>query len=1103
MRKLYLTLALLSMSVVGINAQTLLDEGFETDDTVRYSSNIATGWTTIDQYTGNTARYRWCNYYYDKGQITGKHCAMCDAPMYSSSTDGDGPREEILLTPELTLNDTYQLSFDWQAASASALDENQYDFQIRVACGHDTTTIWSFHNAEQLKNSGVMTYPWTGWQIYNSKVDLSDFKGKTVKICFVYKMMAKEANVLYLDNVSVKQHTPETQPIGQLSSKLYNFGEMYVGEKHYSEKITLKNIGLSGLKINEIVLPDGVGTTLDKEKVNLDKNESVDFQVSYKASLTSATDDKIILKTTGGDLEIRVIAKKNALPDGNTLETFEETNFPPAGWQNDSWTRSYYAIEGDYSAVASVSLGDQILISPRMDLSAGKQNLMFTYFNDFNSENGDTYPSNDFYVDFSKDGGTTWKQLWITDYTNTNVLETITLELDGEGSDDCYVRWRTPKVTDYDEDAEYSTFYLDKVMIPNMYGIDGVPMASSLLMPKDSAVNVYNKNVELQWSEAQFAEGYKLYVGKTKDASDVINGQDLGNATSFTLPTADYATMYYWKVIPYNKVGDAKTVPVWHFTTIPDMTVKTFPWKENFESGTFPPVGWFVQKMGYSRWEDNNIDPYEGKYCVSASVRANNDSTTLFTPDIQIPADMKLQISFWWGNDMAVSLLKDNTTIRTNTTTGNDGIDAGFFDIYVDGKWVPMTMISDPNDEGCYWVRERFDLTPYQGKTVSFRWKYVGYNYYKAKGLSLDDISIADMDNNAASFNVNNWDAGKVNYNQSVTSDTLALANLGSAKLTVNKVEFAKDNFTTTLKAGDEIKVNGSAVFKITFNAKDAATTVTDNLSVTLSNGQTVSLPVSGEALPQSTLFYGFEQDAPGTAAPNGFITIDVDGLATPEFYYMNFPGYGLPYAFLVANTKNWNYVFDCPTGKQALVCSTPADGGTGDDWIVSNAITCTSKSAFKFDARNWEGINSVLPGNLPTLYCMVSTTSQSDRSSFKQVGDKIQMVLYDEKDWNHYSFDLSKYAGKTIYVALRSTVTGGLASFYDNFEFDGIDTTSGINGVVTDADIQNADATVYNVAGTMIASGKGAANNLGKGLYIVKIKTADGKTVVRRIVNK
>jgi hypothetical protein len=131
MRKLYLTLALLSMSVVGINAQTLLDEGFETDDTVRYSSNIATGWTTIDQYTGNTARYRWCNYYYDKGQITGKHCAMCDAPMYSSSIDGDGPREEILLTPELTLNDTYQLSFDWQAASASALDENQYDFQSK------------------------------------------------------------------------------------------------------------------------------------------------------------------------------------------------------------------------------------------------------------------------------------------------------------------------------------------------------------------------------------------------------------------------------------------------------------------------------------------------------------------------------------------------------------------------------------------------------------------------------------------------------------------------------------------------------------------------------------------------------------------------------------------------------------------------------------------------------------------------------------------------------------------------------------------------------------------------------------------------------------
>ncbi len=30
----------------------------------------------------------------------------------------------------------------------------------------------------------------------------------------------------------------------------------------------------------------------------------------------------------------------------------------------------------------------------------------------------------------------------------------------------------------------------------------------------------------------------------------------------------EYSTTYYWKVVPYNAIGDAENCPVWQFTTL-------------------------------------------------------------------------------------------------------------------------------------------------------------------------------------------------------------------------------------------------------------------------------------------------------------------------------------------------------------------------------------------------------------------------------------------------------------------------------------------------------------------------------------------------------
>ena len=79
MKRFYLALAMLAALPAAASAQTILNEGFETTSTDQYSPNFPDGWSTVDSYTGNNDRYRWNVYYYEKGTMTGTHCASVSA----------------------------------------------------------------------------------------------------------------------------------------------------------------------------------------------------------------------------------------------------------------------------------------------------------------------------------------------------------------------------------------------------------------------------------------------------------------------------------------------------------------------------------------------------------------------------------------------------------------------------------------------------------------------------------------------------------------------------------------------------------------------------------------------------------------------------------------------------------------------------------------------------------------------------------------------------------------------------------------------------------------------------------------------------------------
>lgn len=1100
MSKLYVALAsLCAMFSLGASAQTILSEDFETESTEISSLpvTVGEGWIVVNGYTGDNVYYTWHNYYAKDGHGSGsKHVACCDAPTYSGAKDGFGPREETLLTPELDLQDTYELRFDWAAGPMAAKADSKFDLQVRIVENGnlgDAETIFSIHDAQLLKESGVLKWN-EDWAFYTSKLDLSEWKGKKVKVAFVFKMFTNIGNQVELDNVSVYRIDPVTGPVASISMDSYNFGEMYIGEKCYTEPIILKNVGKGNLRITSVEMPDGVGSTLIYDRVNLEKNDEIRFQLTYTARLTNSAEPLAVMHTTGGDVNIQLRATKTFVPEGYTLENFEGY-FPPAGWKVRNWRGTETAIEGDQTAYAGRDINEAVLTSPRLDLTNGGQ-LTFTYYDFFESYEGDTYPNNDFRVEVSTDGGNYWTKAWEASYEfTTSYQATQTVDL-GSGTDNSYVRFVLTAV-EYDQDegaAEGRDIYLDRVLLPNLYGLGGVPGAVELTAPADGVKGIYPRDLTLTWTPAQFANGYKLYVGSNDEATNLIDGLDVKDALSYTIARLDYETTYFWKVVAYNENGTtlASSIQMRHFTTQPDASVAQYPYIEDFKEKNIPN-GWLaVAAPTYNRnWYVNTYFPYrngdvQSNALTSSYMAADGESNYILTPEFKLPADKTMQISFFWGDEHPSDLIVDETgLLKKQNVEPNNGVSEGIFSILVDDEWVDLTRISeDASLDKKYWREEVVNLAAYAGKTVQFRWFHKAYNSGPDGGTSVAHVVLEVLESDKAIFNKPSWAAGKVNYGKGNSSgDILTVLNKGQRELKVKSVTFATDNFGSSLQPGTDIAVDGGVTFSVQFYAKDSNRVIEDKMTIEFESGYKVSLPVSGEGLASDVLYYTFEPNDMDYLWREDFTMIDVDKAVAPmwTYYLTNFEMNGLRYAF--TGVEHFNDNLTAYTGNHTIAAS--AGGNSADNWLISRKLYIGQNASFDFYARNLGTNGSVFIGD-NDYHCVgvyVSEAGNTNTNDFSAVMRDTQMPYLDNNQWNHFTVDLSEYAGKEIYVAVRHTaVSANWFALFDEFTFNHVGLPG--TGISDIASSQSNDA-AYDLSGRRVVAPK-------KGLYIV-----NGKKVV------
>lgn len=1118
--------ALLSFATT--QAQTILEEDFETGVTVSQATPLTRGegWTTVNSYSGDDYRFNWHNEYRKPTEeggswLSGANCASCDG---SGSIDlypgANGPREEILLSPELDLNDTYQLQFMWCVSPMASEDRSRYDLQVRVVTDNNLAgaeTVFSIQDERMLRESGVTVFPISTWERHISRVDLSDFKGEKVKLAFVYKMFTQDGNSAYIDDITVKKFTPPTGPVPQVSLDRIVFGDVYVGERFYSDVIRLVNVGKDGLKITGFDMPEGITTTLDMDAINLQTYQETTFQLAYSASFTSKAEGNAIIHTTGGDITIAFSATKQVVPEGYQLETFNDY-FPPAGWKSTGWSASTAALEGDQSVYCGGDLSACYLTSPRLDLMDGGK-VIFTYYNLFNSDDG-YGPYNEMKVQLSDDGGETWKDLnwtcaWDADYNKVVTAEVVI----PAASDNSKLRWVYPAVGyDQDEGAEeHSSFTLDRVLLPNVYGIGGKPMTAQPLSPANNATEVYPKDIVLKWAPAQFATGYKVYVGTSSAMNELVDGANVGSNLSITIPQAGYETIYRWKVVPYNDMGENTESTTWRFTTQKDASVMEFPYEENFDKcdKTTPvPTGWLsVSTSSYTfpLWGPNSLYPYGSDGNSSAAVGASlaaghlnaGETATLYSPEFVLPSGGKgMNISFDWGNAHPSDLLVDKSGLLTKQNVeGGNGKDVVIFEIYADGEWHQASYLSENADASGkkYWRHEVIDLTPYAGKRVQFRWVDRALVTYYGYG-TLDNVKVDANVDDYALFNVAEWNSLKVNYGKAEKSEELSMLNRGKNALKVKSVTFTTENFESNIPVGTEIAVGDGIKFNVQFNAKTFVGVVKDVMTVEFESGAKATLPVSGEALAQDVLFYGFEKNPLDYDWQTDFTTIDVDGQTNykSNYYLTVIENDGGRYAFTQAIHSNPNLT--AHTGVGTLCATAPDNNSAADDWLISKAIRPQEGATFDFYARNLGTTGSVFIGDndLHTVTVYVNDNGNKNKNEFKVVMNSTEMAYLGENKWHHFTVDLSSYAGKDIFVAVQHTTgSANWMAFFDDFTFTHVydaDPSVGID--VPKAVNADTEVTVYTANGVLVAKGRAAQalQNLNKGMYVVK--AANGQTV-------
>lgn len=560
----------------------------------------------------------------------------------------------------------------------------------------------------------------------------------------------------------------------------------------------------------------------------------------------------------------------------------------------------------------------------------------------------------------------------------------------------------------------YLSYSRPNIQLEMIVVVNDPPNCTSLLSPADNATNVLS-TATLNWAEAGgFPTGYKLYFGTDNPPTNLVNGTDLGNVTTYD-PTPDlsYNTPYYWKVVPYNANGDATGCATWSFTTMADPTITTFPYSQGFEDVTFPPLGWSVidNNADGDKWILSTTNPRTGLRCarIYTDYNTTNDDY-LVTPPIVLSANQELK--FWVRANSTTETETEEISILMSTTTPTPG------------AFTTVLLPSTPVVTTSY-VEYTINLSAYTGTVyISFTRKDTPADGWY---LHLDDVLIRDIPS-APVFAITppSKDFGTVGVGESL-SQVFTISNTGAGTLIIDPaISISGTNADQFILTDGNtyplsLTVGQSATVSVAFmptseGVKNANLIIVDNLGAKTSN----SVPLTGT---------GFERPAGSTCGNPYEVT------SLPFNYTGTTEGYGDDY------DRTWV----APASYYI----------TGDDMVFEFTLAAPSYLSGSISTTlTYPGliITQDCPDLLAPAAVLASATASGSSASFSDVLLPAGTYFAIVSSWTtpqSIDFTLNLSAVEAQFGTLRGEIT----DCYSNALLEGVSVTAGSLSTTTDID--------------------------------------------------
>ncbi len=545
---------------------------------------------------------------------------------------------------------------------------------------------------------------------------------------------------------------------------------------------------------------------------------------------------------------------------------------------------------------------------------------------------------------------TGWFNFDITDFAYNGTDNLVVLVESGSAAYVApYVNWRytttaTNMFARVQNDGSVPTSLTASTLRPNItfVGITTVspPAPSTIVSPADASTGIM-ETATINWNASSLATSYKLYFGTDNPPTNIVNGTDIGNVTTYD-PAGNmlFNQTYYWQVVPTNVYGDATGCPVWSFTTRPDPTVSTFPTVWDFGTlGTdpFPPTNWtkhsgvlasptVLGAAGTGSWiqDDwkNTATPANKAAKINIYGTLNG---WLISPPIAVPAndyEVKFDVAYMaWGN---------------NNAPGATGTDDQFIVLVGDGSsWTPANIVRQWDNAGSPYVLNNI---PPAGVSVSLPLGTAGTKYVAFYGIST--VSNADNDLMVDNIEIRQTPAVPI-FGYTPSSIAFGGAVLDRPTPWSNVTVSNTGGSTLNLAAGD-ISIIGTDAALFEFDAS--------NLPAALTVGQSVTIPVrmtaDSEGAKSATLrmtYNSVDYDVAlsGNGLPEGIIPI---GNGNVLLNIPIYPYYGYSYSqslFLQSEIDMAGQRIE----KVKYYWNGVGEGIVSNDWVIY--MGHTTKTAF------------------------------------------------------------------------------------------------------------------------------------------------------------